>query len=141
MQNEMTTPERLVQAILAGCDALLPVQDLCSLCETCSDVYRASILTPQFWAHIDLTFLARPTSLFESGLWGTHRYSGVHSLNVQFCDALEDRHLAQLPTSLRSLSLDACPRVTDAGIKAAVSCCGKSLGSLSIYWNMHITEV
>ena len=138
---ELTTPEKLVQVILSGCDALLSAQDLCHLVETCTDVRRAALSTPPFWANVDLTSLARPTAFFESGLCETTRYSGVLSLTVQFCDALEDRHLTQLPSSLRQLTLDACPKVTDAGIKAAVTRCGRSLESLSLYWNMHLTRV
>lgn len=66
------------------------------------------------------------------------RFAAITHLSISFCDELLDSHLAMFPTTVRYLRLDACHSITDVGIKAMSTRCGKQLESLSVYWNIQI---
>ena len=88
--------------------------------------------------HLDLTTAMAPIRVFART--PSVLFSGVVSIHLQFCDDLLDEHLVLLPLSLRRLTLDGCHAVTDAGIKAVASACGRRLELLSVYWNKKISD-
>ena len=47
------------------------------------------------------------------------KFRSLTELNLSFCAGLRDTHLQNLASTLRSLTLDGCHGVTDAGVKLA----------------------
>ena len=130
----------LLQAVLAGVGARLNARDLGALCATSTEGAAASA-APEFWATLDLTPIADPPAFLQSSLAHSSRFQDVISLSIQFCPELRDAHLEVLPAwALRSLALDACHGLTDEGVKAAIKQWGKTLQSLSLYWNNNLTK-
>jgi hypothetical protein len=136
---ESVVAEAFVVVALAS-TSCLSAPDLCRLGSVCRAFHHSIKATPAVWAHVDLSPLRRPTQFFDGGYSRLERFGDVRSLTLQFCDELRDAHLRLLPPSLRILVLDACHRITDAGIKAVAESCGKRLESLSVYWNNHISN-
>lgn len=113
---------------------------LCHLGATCAAARRCAESMPSYWAVLDLSTVAQPSAFFADGHARAPRFRGVVELSLQFCDSLTDAHLGMLPPSLRRLTLDACHRITDIGLKAAAASCGKRLELLSVYWSNHISS-
>lgn len=125
----------LLACVLAGADDHLPALSLCRLGATCRT------LQPLVRDAVDwrLSGPCDPIAFFE-GVLARGRYDRLRRLTIQFCDELRDEHLALLPAGLSELSLDACHALTDAGVKAAVARCGRSLELFSLYWNNNTTD-
>ena len=121
-------------------DTLFSAGTLCSLSSSCKAIRSITEASPQFWAHLDLSRLKQPTSFLDPLVMQHPRFREVSSLNLQFCDAVADNHLAALPPMLCELNLDACHGVTDKGVKNAAQACGARLQVLSLYWNMKVTN-
>ncbi|KAL1528262.1 hypothetical protein AB1Y20_009619 [Prymnesium parvum] len=131
---------KLLCALLAGVHRHLSARDLAALAATCTAA-AAAAAGPEFWSTLDLTPLGSVPAFLGSSLAHTRRFAAVTSLTVQFCPELLDEHLEAMPPwPLRSLSLDACHSLTDAGVKAALRKCGRTLCSLSLYWNNNLTK-
>ena len=133
----------LVQCVLVGGgggSCTLTVRDLCNLGALCRSAQRCAEATPSFWSEINLSGLRTPSAFFSGGHSRATRFHNVISLTLQFCDDITDSHLALLPPKLRRLTLDACHRVTDGGIKAVARSCGRNLELLSVYWSNHISD-
>ncbi|OAE21542.1 hypothetical protein AXG93_2543s1010 [Marchantia polymorpha subsp. ruderalis] len=63
---------------------------------------------------------------------------GLLEINLEFAQGVEDEHIlliAEKVHSLKKLNLNACQKVTDAGI-CAVASANPNLESFSIYWNL-----
>lgn len=122
-------------AILCVCEHL-GARDLSAVARTCRE-WRSLSLEPGFWSRLDLRGLASAERAL--GLLSTPKFSQTTSIAIQFCDALLDAHLALFPPTLREIVLDACHRITDAGVETVAARC-RQLRKLSLYWNNHVSD-
>lgn len=122
-------------ALLCVCEHL-GAQDLSAVARTCREWHTLS-LEPAFWAQLDLRGLAAPERAVE--LLRQPKFAQATAIAIQFCDALTDAHLAQMPHSLRDLVLDGCHRITDAGVESIAMRC-RELRRLSLYWNNNVSD-
>lgn len=65
------------------------------------------------------------------------KFTNLHTLELSFCQYIDDTFLLYLPTSLTKLNLSICPRLTNAGVKEALTRLVKlsSLNLQKIYIN------
>ena len=133
-ESPWSTARVLLECVCAGLsEPLVDAAALCRLSQTCSEARQFAKERRAYWTCLDLSHLPRPTLFFEEGLSRVPRFAGVIVLTLQFCEHLRDEHLAVLPPAVRRLTIDGCAGVTDAGIKAVSSACGKSLELISLY--------
>lgn len=126
----------IIRALQCISEHLTSARDLSAIARTCREWHSAS-LEPGFWSRLDLRGLASAESALA--LLSTPKFSQATVIAIQFCDTLLDSHLALFPPTLRELVLDACHRVTDAGVEIVAERC-RELRKLSLYWNNNVSD-
>ena len=113
--------EHLRRALDAGADGHLSAIDLCRLRCTCTT------LRSHAWRTLDFSSCHAAALKFFAGPSLDAKFRSLTKLNLSFCAGLRDTHLQNLASTLRSLTLDGCHGVTDAGVKLAAERCGRAL--------------
>ncbi|KAJ7552433.1 hypothetical protein O6H91_06G054800 [Diphasiastrum complanatum] len=92
------------------------------------------------WKELDLHGMTKAGERLLAAL-SLSRYKNLEVINLEFAQDVEDEHLASVTCKdLQVLNLNACQRITDAGVKAVTSTCNY-LKSFSIYWNLKVTDI
>ena len=128
--------EHLRRAHDAGADGHLSAIDLCRLRCTCTT------LRSHVWRTLDFSSCHAAALKFFAGPSLDAQFRSLTELNLSFCAGLRDSHLQNLqnPSALRSLTLDGCHGVTDAGVKLVAERCGRALEHCSLYWMKQVTS-
>ena len=126
--------EHLRRALDAGADGHLSAIDLCRLRCTCTT------LRSHAWRTLDFSSCHAAALKFFAGPSLDAKFGSLTELNLSFCAGLRDTHLQNLASTLRSLTLDGCHGVTDAGVKLAAERCGRALEHCSLYWMKQVTS-
>ena len=126
--------EHLRRALDAGADCHLSAVDLCRLRCTCTT------LRSHAWRTLHFSSCHAAALKFFAGPSLDAKFRSLTELNLSFCAGLRDTHLQNLTSTLRSLTLDGCHGVTDAGVKLAAERCGRALEHCSLYWMKQVTS-
>eukprot|EP00899_Mesostigma_viride_P027473 jgi/Mesvir1/7910/Mv25065-RA.1 len=109
--------------------------------------WMAVAYEPALWQTLDLRGMPPPraTALLRRLSQPPPHMACVTEINLEFQKWVEDRHLSELLRGqpyLTAVNLNACQSVTDEGIRLlAESPCGPNLTSLSLYWNLNVTNL
>ncbi|KAL3141416.1 hypothetical protein ABBQ32_004985 [Trebouxia sp. C0010 RCD-2024] len=116
---------------------LLPDRDRLAAACVCKE-WNAVSKHPSLWAKLDLQNNQQASKVLSNL---PHQYTGpLKEVNLEFAADVTDQDLRKLHgNSLEILNLNACQRVTDAGVIMLVAQ-SPNLRQLSLYWNVHITD-
>eukprot|EP00850_Spirogloea_muscicola_P023668 SM000376S13700 [mRNA] locus=s376:28309:31516:+ [translate_table: standard] len=118
--------------------ALLCQRDRCSVALVCREWHRLAS-HPSLWKTLSLQGARNAGQRLPSAVMQA-RFCLLREVDFEFAQGLEDLHLSLLADKdLRVVNLNACQKVTDAGVVHLCSSQPK-LTSLSIYWNLKITN-
>ncbi|EFJ08985.1 hypothetical protein SELMODRAFT_130925 [Selaginella moellendorffii] len=136
--------ERVSQVMLLV-SSHLPQRDLCAL--LCVNTACRGVLLSHasLWKAINLQGKSQAGRRLLAAL-SLARYQDVEEINLEFGQDVQDEHLAavkckvwKFSCKLQRLNLNACQKITDAGVEAVVSEC-RSITKLEIYWNLKVTD-
>lgn len=116
---------------------LLPNRDRLAAACVCKE-WNGVSKHPSLWAKLDLQNNQQASKILSTL---PHQYTGpLKEVNLEFAADVTDQDLRKLHgNDLEVLNLNACQRITDAGVIMLVAQ-SPNLQQLSLYWNVHITD-
>ncbi|KAL8151468.1 hypothetical protein V2J09_021276 [Rumex salicifolius] len=105
----------------------LPQRDLLSLLLVNSLLYRYLVSYPSLWQELDLHEMSNAGNRLLSAL-SLPRYADVKSINLEFAQDIEDKHLELVGE-----------KISDKGVESITRAC-PNLKIFSIYWNVRVTD-
>ncbi|CAL9202265.1 unnamed protein product [Musa hybrid cultivar] len=136
-----------VPRVMAIVSPRLPQRDVYSVLMVSPWCYRTFLSVPTLWEVLDLHEMSKAGERLISAL-SLVRYEHIKKITLEFAQEVEDEHLILLKSQrtettlrdLQHLNLNGCQKISDKGIEAITACCPK-LRSLSVYWNVRLTDL